>query len=139
MPALTTTLRRRVLTIAIIGSGVLATPAAALAVSSGSRAVSTTTTSTTTPTSTTTKPTTKTGTTTAVTYEVIAGTFHTKAKADTRLTAITNKKITGLSIVTIGKTTKRYRIEATGLTKTAAKALVKSLTAAKFFAYSVRR
>ncbi|MCU1399038.1 MAG: hypothetical protein JWN62_2147 [Acidimicrobiales bacterium] len=33
---------------------------------------------------------------------------------------------------------RRYRIEATGLTRTAAKALVKTLTAAKFFAFSVR-
>lgn len=74
-------------------------------------------------------------------YEVIAGTFKTNAAAQTRLDAITAKNITGLSIVALpvhGKHAARYRVHESGLTRAAARALVKSLHQSHFFARSVR-
>ena len=133
--------RRRVVTIAAMTIGLVVTPAAALAVSatSGPSAAAATTAATTTTVAKKTTTTSTTVATTTKTYEVIAGTFKTKANADKRLALIVAKKITGLTVVKIGKTTAttRYRIEKTGLSKTDAKALVKSLHTSKFFAYFV--
>ncbi len=138
--------RRRVVTMAAMTIGLVVTPAAALAVSatSGPSTAAATTAATTTtaaPKKTTTSTTTTTVTTTTKTYEVIAGTFKVKANADKRLALIVAKKVTGLTVVKIGKTTAttRYRIEKTGLSKTDARALVKSLHTDKFFAYFVAR
>ena len=151
------TSRRKILAIAALSAGLTLVPAAAFASPAShsatalpSRTTTTTTTlppaatttTTTTPKTTTTKTTTSTTSTTktAITYEVIAGTFKTKAGADKRLAAITAKQISGLTVVKIGKTahTTRYRIELKGLTKTDAKAMVKSLRADKFFAFFTR-
>ncbi len=149
--------RRKILAVAALSAGLTLVPAAvfasptshpASAAPSPSRTTSTTTTTTTVPATTTTttpKSTTSTASTpkaatTAVTYEVVAGTFKTKAGADKRLAAITAKQISGLTIVKLGKTahTTRYRIEEKGLAKADAKALVKSLRADKFFALFTR-
>ncbi len=147
--------RRKILAVTALSAGLTLVPAAVFASPAShpasalpSRTTSTTTTTvppatttTTTPKSTTsTSSTTKTATKAVTTYEVIAGTFKTKAGADKRLAATTAKKISGLTIVKLGKTTHttRYRIEMKGLTKTAAKAMVKSLRADKFFAFFTR-
>jgi hypothetical protein len=147
--------RRKILAVAALSAGLTLVPAAVFASPTShpasaapSRTTSTTTTTTVPATTTTTTPksttstasTPKAATTTAVTYEVIAGTFKTKAGADKRLAAITAKQISGLTIVKLGKTahTTRYRIEEKGLAKADAKALVKSLRADKFFAFFTR-
>jgi cell division protein FtsN len=141
------TSRRKILAVAAMSAGLTLVPAAAFA-SPAQRsltALPTPATATTVPpaaaTTTTTTPKSTTSTTkTTISYEVIAGTFKTKAGADKRLAAITAKQISGLAVVKIGKTahTTRYRIEVKGLTKTDAKAMVKSLRADKFFAFFTR-
>ena len=130
------TRRRRIVAIAAVGAGLALTPVAAMAASASptinaSTATAATTTTVKAKTTTTTTP------TTTRTYEVIAGTFTTKAAADKRLAAITAAKIKGLTEVKIGKTVTRYRIEDKPLTKVAAQAKVKELHTAKFFAYFV--
>ncbi|MCU1395895.1 MAG: hypothetical protein JWM34_4323 [Ilumatobacteraceae bacterium] len=139
--------RQRKIVVALVAAGIAFVPVTAIASAASpsqlAGAVTTTTvkasTSTTTPTSTTVKTTTATTATTTKKYEVIAGTFKTKAAADKRLAAITKKGITDITEVTLGKTAKttRYRLEDKGITKVAAKAKVKALHADTFFAYYV--
>ena len=132
------TKHRRTLTVAGLGIVLAVTPGAAFASTSASASPSAATTTTVAAPTTTTKATTTAPTTapTTKTYEVIAGTFKTKASADKRLAAITAKSITGLTVVKIGKTAKttRYRVEQTGLTKTDAKSKEKAIKAAGFHA-----
>jgi hypothetical protein len=143
-------LRKRVIGFTVLGLSVVAVPAVAMASSPSSSPTATTVKATTTTTPAKTPPPTTAKATTATitpkatapkaakTYEVIAGTFTTRAAAQKRLTAINkNKKIVGLTIVTIGKTHIKYRLEETGLTKAKAIAAVKVLKTGKFFAYYV--
>lgn len=69
---------------------------------------------------------------TSTTYTVYNGTFHSKANAEARLAKISKKGISGLSVVEIGKKTKRYRVEEQGLSKTDAVALSKKLASDGF-------
>ena len=146
-------IRKRVIGFTVLGLSIVAVPAVAMASSPSSSPTATTattvkaTTTTTLPKTTTTlaktattvlkNKTTTTAPKTTKTYEVIAGTFTTKAAATKRLKAINAKKITGLTIVQIGKTKIKYRLETTGLTKAKAIAAVKLLKSDKFFAYYV--
>lgn len=74
------------------------------------------------------------------TYTVVAGTFHTQAQADKRLTLITGKGVTGLGVVKTGTTVRstRYRIEETGMTRLAARTLWRTLRHDHFSAYFTR-
>ena len=131
------TRRRRIVALAAVGAGLALTPVAAMAASASPTINAPMATAAATTTTVKAKTTTTTTPTTTRTYEVIAGTFTTKAAADKRLAAITAAKIKGLTEVKIGKTVTRYRIEDKPLTKVAAQAKVKELHTAKFFAYFV--
>lgn len=148
-------MKARILTIGLVAAGLGIVPAAAHATSSSSSTGTGATTATTvkpatpatpaTPAKTTTTtpakttpatPATPAKTTPAKTttghYEAVAGTFATQAKADKRLAAITAAGITGFEVKEIGKKNQRYRVEERHLTKSEAKAAVKSLHKAKF-------
>ena len=142
-------MKARILTIGLVAAGLGIVPAAAHATSSSSTTGTGATTATTvkpaTPAKTTTTtpakttpatPATPAKTTPAKTttghYEAVAGTFATQAKADKRLAAITAAGITGFEVKEIGKKNQRYRVEERHLTKSEAKAAVKSLHKAKF-------
>lgn len=141
-------MKARILTIGLVAAGLGLVPTVAHATSSGSSGTTTATTTPKAPATTTVAATPKSAaTTTASTapktttttgrYEVVSGTYSTKAKADKHLAALDAAGLKGFSVHEIGKKIKRYRVEERHLTKAEAKAAVKSLHASKFVGFYI--